>query len=62
MVAAYFKQAKPRSKVLVLDANPDVTSKPGLFKRAWSDLYPGILEYRGNSRAVAVDGATRTAS
>ena len=40
MVAAYFKQAKPRSKVLVLDANPDVTSK-GRFKRAWSDLYPG---------------------
>jgi len=60
MVAAYFKQAKPRSKVLVLDANPDVTSKGGLFKRAWSDLYPGILEYRGNSRAVAVDGKSRT--
>jgi len=60
IVAAYFKEAKPRSKVLVLDANPDVTSKAGLFKRAWSDLYPGILEYRGNSRAVAVDGATRT--
>ena len=60
MVAAYFKEAKPRSKVLVLDANPDVTSKPGLFKRAWSDLYPGILEYRGNSRAVAVDGNART--
>src|SRR6185503_4218420 len=39
VVAAYFKQAKPRSKVLVLDANPDVTSKAGLFKRAWSDLY-----------------------
>jgi sulfide dehydrogenase [flavocytochrome c] flavoprotein chain len=60
IVAAYFKQAKPRSKVLVLDANPDVTSKAGLFKRAWSDLYPGILEYRGNSRAVAVDGNART--
>jgi len=59
-VAAYFKQAKPRSKVLVLDANPDVTSKAGLFKRAWSDLYPGILEFRGNSRAVAVDGKSRT--
>ena len=28
-VAAYFKQAKPRSKVLMLDANPDVTSKGG---------------------------------
>jgi sulfite dehydrogenase len=60
MVAAYFKQAKPRSKVLVLDANPDITSKAGLFKRAWSDLYPGIIEYRGNSRAVAVDGKNKT--
>ena len=57
IIAAYFKQAKPRSKVLVLDANPDVTSKAGLFKRAWSDLYPGIIEYRGNSRAV---GSTAT--
>jgi sulfide dehydrogenase [flavocytochrome c] flavoprotein chain len=57
MVAAYFKQAKPRSKVLVLDANPDVTSKGPLFKRAWSELYPGIIEYRGNSRAVGVDGS-----
>jgi NADPH-dependent 2,4-dienoyl-CoA reductase/sulfur reductase-like enzyme len=56
MVAAYFKQAKPRSKVLVLDANPDVTSKGPLFKRAWSELYPGIVEYRGNARAVGVDG------
>ena len=60
MVAAYFKQAKPRSKVLVLDANPDVTSKAGLFKRAWADLYAGILEYRGNSRATGVDGNNMT--
>jgi len=60
MVAAYFKQAKPRSKVLVLDANPDVTSKGGLFKRAWSDLYQGILEYRGNSKAIGVDAKTMT--
>jgi sulfide dehydrogenase [flavocytochrome c] flavoprotein chain len=60
MVAAYFKQAKPRSKVLVLDANPDITSKGPLFKRAWSDLYPGIIEYRGNSRAVGVDASAMT--
>jgi NADPH-dependent 2,4-dienoyl-CoA reductase/sulfur reductase-like enzyme len=58
MVAAYFKQAKPRSKVLVLDANPDVTSKAGLFKAAWKDLYAGILEFRGNAKAVGVDGNT----
>jgi sulfide dehydrogenase [flavocytochrome c] flavoprotein subunit len=60
MIAAYLKQAKPRSKLLVLDANPDVTSKAGLFKRAWSDLYPGVLEYRGNAKAIGVDGRTMT--
>jgi sulfide dehydrogenase [flavocytochrome c] flavoprotein chain len=60
MVAAYFKQAKPRSKVLILDANPDVTSKGGLFKAAWKDLYGGILEYRGNAKAVGVDVKTMT--
>jgi sulfite dehydrogenase len=61
VVASYFKQAKPRSKVLVLDANPDVTSKGGLFKRAWSELYPSIVEYRGNANVVALEaGAVRT--
>jgi sulfite dehydrogenase len=56
-VAHYFKRSKPRSKVLILDANPDVTSKGPLFKRAWADLYPGIVEFRGNSKVVAVDPA-----
>lgn len=61
MVAAYFKQAKPRAKVLVLDANPDVTSKGPLFKRAWNELYPGLIEYRGAAKVVAVgSGAVRT--
>jgi NADPH-dependent 2,4-dienoyl-CoA reductase/sulfur reductase-like enzyme len=61
MVAAYFKQAKPRSKVLILDANPDVTSKGGLFKAAWKDLYAGILEFHGNAKVIAVErGAVRT--
>jgi sulfite dehydrogenase len=60
LIADYFKRAKPRSKVLVLDANPDVTSKGGLFKAAWKDLYPGIVEYRGNAKAVGVDAATLT--
>jgi sulfite dehydrogenase len=60
MVAAYFKQAKPRSKVLILDANPDVTSKGGLFKAAWKDLYGGIIEFRGNARAIGVDAKTMT--
>jgi NADPH-dependent 2,4-dienoyl-CoA reductase/sulfur reductase-like enzyme len=59
-VASYFKQAKPRSKVLILDANPDVTSKGPLFKAAWKDLYGGIVEYRGNSEVKAVDARAGT--
>jgi len=60
LVAAYFKRAKPRAKVLILDANPDVTSKAALFRKAWADLYPGIIEYRGNALAVGVAPATGT--
>lgn len=60
MIAAYLKQAKPRSKLLVLDANPDVTSKGPLFKKAWADLYKGVLEYRGNAKAIAVDARIMT--
>ncbi len=59
-VAAYFKQAKPRSKVIIVDANEDVLSKGALFKRAWADLYPGLIEYQPNSKAIDVDVATRT--
>src|SRR3954469_1668958 len=59
-VASYFKKAKPRSKVLVLDANEDITSKGPLFRRAWAELYPGLIEYLPNAVAVDVDGAART--
>ena len=59
-VASYFKTAKPKSKVLILDANDDVTSKPALFKKAWSDRYAGIIEYRPKHVATDVDAATNT--
>lgn len=59
-VAAYFKQHKPKSKVLILDANEDIVSKPGLFKRAWADLYPGMIEYRSSHNLVRVEAATKT--
>lgn len=59
-VANYFKKTKPRSKVLILDANPDVTSKPALFKKSWAEDYPGMVEYRPQYKAVAVDAKTNT--
>lgn len=57
-VAHYFKQTKPKSKVLILDANPDVTSKAGLFKKFWTDHYKDIIEYRPNHKVTAVDTET----
>jgi sulfite dehydrogenase len=54
MVASYFKAHKPRSKVLVLDANPEITSKKGLFERAFKDHYAGIIEYRPNNELKEV--------
>jgi NADPH-dependent 2,4-dienoyl-CoA reductase/sulfur reductase-like enzyme len=60
-VAWYFKRAKPRSKVLILDGNGDVTSKAALFRKAWADEYKGIVEYRANHVLAGVDAATRTA-
>jgi sulfite dehydrogenase len=59
-VAFYLKQSKPRSKLIILDANEDVVSKPALFKAAWNDLYKGIIEYRNNSEVKALDARAMT--
>ncbi len=56
-VAFYFKQHKPKSKVLILDANPDVTSKGPLFKKFWSEQYKDIIEFRPNHKVTAVDAS-----
>ena len=61
MVASYFKTAKPRSKVLVLDANPEIQSKKALFEKAFKDHYAGIIEYKPNAELKEVDGANRIA-
>ncbi len=59
-VAHYFSKSKPKSKVLILDANEDVTSKGPLFKKAWAERYKGLVEYRPRNTVVDVDAATNT--
>lgn len=56
MVASYLKTAKPKSKVLVLDANPEIQSKKALFERAFQQHYAGIIEYRANAELKEVAG------
>ncbi len=60
LVANYLQKTKPKSKVLVLDANEEITSKKGLFTKAF-EKYKGILEYRPSSELREVDAASRTA-
>ena len=60
-MASYLKVHKPRAKLLVMDANPEITSKKGLFERAFKDHYAGLLEYRPNAELKEVNLATRSA-
>lgn len=60
-VASYFKAAKPRSKIIVLDANPDIVSKKALFLASWNGAYAGMIEYRANSQVTEVDVRNSTA-
>lgn len=59
-VASYFKNHKPKSKVIVLDANPEITSKKGLFTKVFNEMYVGIIDYRPNNVVLDVDIKTKT--
>jgi sulfide dehydrogenase [flavocytochrome c] flavoprotein chain len=60
-IAWYFRRAKPRGKVLVLDGNEDVQAQKALFMTAWNEDYKGIVEYRPDHVLTDVDIRTRTA-
>ncbi len=57
--AFYLKQHNPTAKIIVLDANPDIVSKKDLFIKVWSEMYPGMVDYRANSSVVDLDVAQR---
>jgi NADPH-dependent 2,4-dienoyl-CoA reductase/sulfur reductase-like enzyme len=64
LIAHFFKQYKPRAKVLLLDGK-DQFSKQALFQSAWAELYADQLEWRGLSdgaAVVAVDAKSNTVS
>ena len=56
-VAWYLKNNKPKSKLIVLDANQNIVSKTALFRAAWQ-AYPNI-EYRPSSKVIGVDPGAR---
>jgi NADPH-dependent 2,4-dienoyl-CoA reductase/sulfur reductase-like enzyme len=54
-IAWYLKQAKPKSKLIILDGNPDMVSKKPLFTRAYNEDYKGLVEYRPASAVTEID-------
>jgi len=61
-VAYYLKNHKPKSKVIVLDANAEIVSKKGLFTKVFNEMYAGFVDYRPNNALVSVDVASKTVS
>lgn len=62
LIAHYLKAKKPRSKLIVLDAK-DAFSKQKLFQNAWTELYPGMIEWVSLSqggKVTSVDPSTKT--
>ena len=60
LIAHYFKQAKPRSKIILLDGNEDIISKKALFTAAWKKHYGfgtenSLIDYRPNNLASSID-------
>jgi sulfide dehydrogenase [flavocytochrome c] flavoprotein subunit len=57
MIAMYLKQHKPKSKIIVLDANPGIVSKGPLFTKGWKKYYQGIIDYRPAKKVTEIDTA-----
>ncbi len=55
LIADWLKVNKPRAKLILLDANPDISVEKANFQRAFDDLYGGVIEYRKGVGIGSVD-------
>lgn len=60
LVASWLRRARPRAKLIVLDANPEIQSKKALFARVFDEQYRGIIDYRPNFEVTEIDAASLT--
>lgn len=54
LIAHYLKQAKPRSKILIYDAKGKFSKQP-LFQQGWNALYPGMIEWIGETEGGEIE-------
>lgn len=62
LVAHYFRQAKPKSRIIILDAK-DSFPLQALFEEGWARFYPGMIEvipaeFAGGVQAVDTEAGT----
>jgi sulfide dehydrogenase [flavocytochrome c] flavoprotein chain len=57
LIAWYLQTKKPKSKLIVLDANKDIVSKTGLFKAVFKDY--SNLDYRPAQKVEKIDVGTK---
>jgi sulfide dehydrogenase [flavocytochrome c] flavoprotein subunit len=60
LIALYLKRHKPRSKLILLDANPEIVSQGALFRKAWDTYYKGMIEYMPSMKVTRVEASSRT--
>jgi NADPH-dependent 2,4-dienoyl-CoA reductase/sulfur reductase-like enzyme len=57
LIADWLKTAKPRAKLILLDANPDIAVEKDIFGRAFSGPYAQVIEYRSGVEVTSADSA-----
>lgn len=60
LIADTLLRSRRAGKVIVLDANPDITAEAHTFHTAFQTTYAGIVEYHPNSVVQSVDWSTKT--
>lgn len=62
LIADWIKTKKPRAKLILLDANPDITVEKEVFTRAFTGPYAKVIEYRNGVEISSADAAQMTLS
>ncbi len=57
LIAYFLQTRKPKAKLLVFDANPEIQAKKGLFESVWKNRYGNLIEYVPNADLKSVDTA-----
>lgn len=55
LIADYFKKNEIKGKVLLLDANPDITIKKEGFHSAFDEMYKDYIQYVPNANITNID-------